>query len=95
MWTEITTKQEVSNRELSYIIEEILKMMCAGELQELDDLLRDMDVEKTSIVVMIACLRTPFLVRDQLPHWKTYLQRCQVSFQNLGEDADELCRGLL
>lgn len=94
MWIEITTKKDVSDKELGYVVDKINKMLHAGEFQEIDDLLRDADVGNTSIVVMIACLRVPFVVRDRLPNWKPYLQRCYTAVQNLGQDADRLFRGL-
>jgi len=87
-------KQECSDREIGEVIVGISELLNAGDFQTFDDFLRDSDVGNTSIIMMTTCLRTPFLARDRLPNWKTYLQRSYV--KNRGqEDPDELFRGLM
>ena len=95
LWNDTIIKEDPSTAELKYILEQLLSMIHHDRFEELDGLLRDMDVEKISIDGMVACLRTPFVVRDRLPNWKPYVQRCYEEFANRGEDADGLCRGLL
>ena len=94
-WNDTIIKEDPSTAELKYVIEQLLSMIHHDRFEGLDCLLRDMDVERTSIDVMVACQRTPFVVRDQLPNWKPYVQRCYAEFANRGEDADGLCRGLI
>ena len=65
-----------------------------GKFQELDDVLRQADMEKLLDVIIIGLVRVPYLAREFLPSWKAAVERARAVLKNRGRDAGRLLIGL-
>ena len=66
----------------------------AGQLSQVDDLMRDAPVAELRPIIWVTLLRYTLVARDRLPNWSHLLERSRRRLVELGLDAGLILRGL-
>lgn len=72
--------------ELVNIIRIINQHMKAKQFTKLNELLYYADLKTMEAVTMVAYMRTPYVVRSQLPAWRSFVGRCDNELALRGYD---------
>lgn len=84
----------VSDVQLGDLFDDIWDNFELAMFDNVDAALRDTDVTTLHVVSILALIRFTYSRRDDLPHWKRFLDAGRFELKARGMDADNLLRGL-
>jgi len=88
------SSDELKDSEIGDAIEDISIILNDSDFVTMDALLESIDIERISIEMMLALLRTSFMAREQIGNWQSFLDLSMSEVSRRGRDPKRVFRGL-
>ena len=93
-WVKWSIQEDLSSRELAELLDDINHLLHNSDFEIIDQFYVDSNVSTMNTLVMTTFLRFPFSVRQYLPNWQFFLDRCEEEVLRRGDDPLNLFKGL-
>jgi hypothetical protein len=86
--------KDLTMAELGDLVDKISDALRAGKFGKVNRWL-EADPKHMAEVEMVAYMRVPFMARDKLSNWKSFVRKVRDEIDIRGQDGDKFCQGLL
>jgi len=87
---EMDTTRARSARALDIIFNEVDDRLCDGKFDEVNEILQVVDIEDTSVRLLIGYLTITLAAHKKLPYRPTFFQRCKTEFEKRPESQNRI-----
>ena len=86
---------KITAKELYPYYQEMYQLILKKDFEKIDFILKNIDIKKSTVLLLVALLRSNFMIKEHLKYWNPLLENTEKELNNRNLDTKNILQGLI